>query len=318
MFLTARQRATKLFAALLVTVLALAAAPTTTALAQGEGEELPTIAELAIGNADLSTLVTALSVATDAGAVDFLGLASDPTADLTVFAPTNDAFAALGDTLNDVLADPSGALTDILLYHVLGTSQDAATLLNAGTTTTLLGDDITIETRADGNVYINDSQVLIANIEAANGIIHVIDTVLLPPAPPAPPTVFEGARVQLVSAVSGRYLDGDPYNVDTSATPKLDDEWTLEQTASGNWRLLNAARHRYLDADNARRHFNVDLARRHARGTEWEITQLDNGNYLLRTVDFDRYLDYDVSGNVDTSVIPKADDEWQIVLLASH
>ncbi len=153
--------------------------------------EPQTIAEIAAGNEDLSTLVTALGVASEAGPIDFLGAVSDPHADLTVFAPTNDAFAALGDTLQAALDDPSGLLTDVLAYHVLGESLTGEELVHAGSATTLGGADVTVEVR-DGNVFINDAQVVIADVEASNGIVHVIDAVLLPPAPePEPQTIAE-------------------------------------------------------------------------------------------------------------------------------
>ena len=88
--------------------------PPTDEMMEDEMMEEPTqtIAEIAVANDDFSTLVTALEAA---GLVDtFAGEGA-----FTVFAPTNDAFAALGDTLNDVLADPQGLLTDILTYHVV-------------------------------------------------------------------------------------------------------------------------------------------------------------------------------------------------------
>ena len=142
----------------------------------------PTIADVATNDDRFSTLVTAVVAASEAGAIDFLGAISNPDADLTVFAPTNDAFAALGDTLGAALADPAGLLTDVLAYHVLGESKTAEELLADGIATTLLGADVTITLESDGSVFVNDSQVVIADIPAANGIIHVIDAVLLPPA----------------------------------------------------------------------------------------------------------------------------------------
>ncbi|MEM8922368.1 MAG: fasciclin domain-containing protein [Actinomycetota bacterium] len=154
---------------------------------------LPTIAEIATGDEQFSTLVTALTEASKAGPTDFLAAVSDPNADLTVFAPTNDAFAALGDTLDAALADPSGLLTTVLAYHVLATSETGEELVAAQTATTLQGENVTITAR-DGHVFINDSQVVIADVPAANGIVHVIDAVLLPPSitnpdpDPAPPT----------------------------------------------------------------------------------------------------------------------------------
>ncbi len=143
--------------------------------------ELPTIAEIAVGEPELSTLVTALGLATDAGVVDFLGAVSDPDADLTVFAPTNDAFAALGDTLDAALADPGGLLTQVLAYHVLGSSESGAELVAAGSAVTLGGESVVVSVR-HGDVFINDSKVVIADIQASNGIVHVIDAVLVPPS----------------------------------------------------------------------------------------------------------------------------------------
>ena len=144
--------------------------------------ELQTIAEIAAGNEDLSTLVTALELASAEGPIDFVGAVSDPHADLTVFAPTNAAFEALGDTLDAALADPAGLLTDVLAYHVVGESLTGEELVHAGSATTLGGADVAVEVR-DGNVFINDAQVMIADVQASNGIVHVIDAVLLPPTP---------------------------------------------------------------------------------------------------------------------------------------
>ncbi len=147
--------------------------------------EAKTIAEIASETPELSTLVTALGLASQAGPVDFLRAVSDPHADLTVFAPTNDAFTALGDTLDAALADPGGLLSDVLAYHVLGESLTGEELVHAGSATTLAGGDVVIELR-DGNVFVNDAMVSIADIEASNGIVHVIDAVLLPPTPASP------------------------------------------------------------------------------------------------------------------------------------
>ena len=314
---TARYKtAMKVFSALLVALLAITGAPSGLAAAQ-EGatdQSLPTIAEIAVADPDnFSTLVAALSAA---GLVDAV---ADPDADLTVFAPTNAAFAALGqDTIDALLADPA-ALSEILLYHVSAGSQDAAALIAAGTALTLQGDSVTVTLR-NGEVFINDSKVEIADIQAANGIVHVIDAVLLPPVV-EPPVLVDGARVNIISSVSGRFLDGDwgwwRTNVDTSRTARLDDTWILEATSDGTWRLENAKLHLYLDADSRRSNYNVDLGRRSFTGTEWEITEQANGNYLLRSVAYDRYLDYD-RFNVDTSSHPRADDEWQIVVAAGH
>ena len=100
----------------------------------------------------------------------------------TVFAPTDSAFAALPEGLLDtLLADPSGDLTDILLYHVLGATVPSDSLSDGQVATTLQGSDITITIDSNG-VFINDAMVMVTDIMADNGIVHVIDAVLVPPA----------------------------------------------------------------------------------------------------------------------------------------
>ena len=95
-------------------------------------------------------------------------------------APTNDAFAALPEgTVESLLeADNIDALTDILTYHVVAAKVLSTELAN-GDVETLNGDSVTVN--LDDGVKINDSNVITADIEACNGVIHVIDAVLLPP-----------------------------------------------------------------------------------------------------------------------------------------
>ncbi len=100
----------------------------------------------------------------------------------TVFAPTNEAFAALpAGTLDALLADPAGDLTQILLYHVIPGKVMAADVTDGLEAETVQGGTVTF-TVADGKVMINDAEIVATDIEAANGVIHVIDTVLIPPA----------------------------------------------------------------------------------------------------------------------------------------
>jgi transforming growth factor-beta-induced protein len=105
---------------------------------------------------------------TDADLVDDLQAAGP----FTVFAPTNDAFAALS-------AVPSGqALIDVLLYHVVSGAVGSGDL-SAGTVPTLLsGESLTVDLTS--GVLINNATVTTANILAKNGVIHVVDTVLVP------------------------------------------------------------------------------------------------------------------------------------------
>ncbi len=82
--------------------------------------------------------------------------------------------------LNDLLADPTGDLAQILLYHVVGAKALSTDLSNGQMITTLQGKDVTV-TIEGSDVFINDAQVTVANIEADNGVVHVIDAVLTIP-----------------------------------------------------------------------------------------------------------------------------------------
>lgn len=136
------------------------------------------IAELA----GFDTLLAAVGAADPAVAAAL----TDPASNLTVFAPTNEAFEALGEeTLNAVLADQE-QLTGILLYHVIDGGLLAADVVAAAgtdgqlTATTLQGGTLDITIDADGNVFVNGIQVISFDIQAENGVIHVIEGVLLP------------------------------------------------------------------------------------------------------------------------------------------
>jgi transforming growth factor-beta-induced protein len=144
-----------------------------------EVEEMaPTIVEIAVEDGRFTTLVAAVQAA---GLVDTLN--SDGP--FTVFAPTDDAFAALPDgTVESLLEEPEGALTQILLYHVVAGAvvMAAADVVELDSATTVQGEEISIEV-VDGSVILNgEVEVIITDIEASNGIIHVIDAVLLPPS----------------------------------------------------------------------------------------------------------------------------------------
>jgi uncharacterized surface protein with fasciclin (FAS1) repeats len=109
----------------------------------------------------------------------------------TVFAPTDDAFAALPEgTVEALLEDPTGDLAQILLYHVAGAKKHLQeTYMMVQMIMTLNGAEVTVSIM-DGKVYINDAMVTVADIEAGNGVVHVINAVLLPPVP-MPETVVD-------------------------------------------------------------------------------------------------------------------------------
>ena len=139
-------------------------------------EEGMTIVDIAAGNEDFSTLVTAV---TEAGLVETLS-GEGP---FTVFAPTNAAFEALPEgTLDSLLADPSGALTEILQLHVIaGEVDSAAATAAAGTCVETLGGQVKVE-EVDGGLTIGGAPISTVDLEASNGIIHVIDAVIVEPS----------------------------------------------------------------------------------------------------------------------------------------
>ncbi len=135
---------------------------------------VPNIMDIAAADDRFDTLEAAVKAANLADALAAPG-------NLTVFAPTDDAFAALpAELINALLADPSGALTQILLYHVVPGSFDSSAVLASSSLATLQGNDLTVSLR-NGKPYVNDSQIILTDIHAKNGIIHVIDAVMVPP-----------------------------------------------------------------------------------------------------------------------------------------
>ena len=136
------------------------------------------IVQIAAGNSDFSTLVAAVKAA---GLVDTLSGAGP----FTVFAPTNEAFAALPAGTLDSLLKPEnkGTLTSILTYHVVSGSVFAKDV-TAGSVMTVNGAKFTISID-NGSVFITDgkghkAKIVKTDIAATNGVIHVIDAVLLP------------------------------------------------------------------------------------------------------------------------------------------
>lgn len=132
-----------------------------------------TIVDIAAGNSAFSTLVTAVQAA---DLVDVLS-GEGP---FTVFAPTNDAFAALPTEVLDALLLPENQdlLTDVLTYHVVPDVVTSDDLVSPGEIETLNG-PVRVRSSAD-EIIVNDANVVLADVEASNGVIHAIDTVLIP------------------------------------------------------------------------------------------------------------------------------------------
>jgi len=197
-------------------VLAACATPATPAPTQVSPTPAPTateapveasdIVDTAIADGRFTTLVAALQAAELVDALKAEG-------PFTVFAPTDDAFAALPEGTLDSLLLPENkqALTDILLYHVVEGKVMAADVTGLKSATTLLGKDVAVKVDM-GNVYINDAKVIITDIETSNGVIHVVDAVILPPTEEAASStivdiaVADGRFTTLVAAVTAADL----------------------------------------------------------------------------------------------------------------
>ena len=131
-----------------------------------------TIVDIAVEDGRFGTLVTALQAA---GLVDTL--AGDGP--FTVFAPTDDAFAALPDGVVAGLLEDIPSLTEVLTYHVVAGSVLAEQVVGLDSATTLQGEDVMVKV-VNGAVMIDEAQVVITDIIGSNGVIHVIDSVILP------------------------------------------------------------------------------------------------------------------------------------------
>ena len=137
------------------------------------------IIQNAVNSKDHTTLVAAVKAA---GLVDTL----EGKGPFTVFAPTNAAFGKLPDGTVDNLVKPENkpTLTKILTYHVVAGRYDASSLTDGKKLKTVEGEELTVK-KADGKIWIIDAEgdqslVSISNVHQSNGVIHVVDTVLMP------------------------------------------------------------------------------------------------------------------------------------------
>ena len=173
----------------LVAAVAVSAVATTTAIAGGHGDhsadkkmdaahamDTGTIVDIAASNNDFSTLVAAVTAADLAGVLGGEG-------PFTVFAPTNEAFAALpeGTVESLLLPENKDKLVQVLTYHVVSGAVYAKDVTQLSSADTVEGEAVKISTMGD-KVMVNDAQVIAVDIAASNGVIHVIDKVLLPGA----------------------------------------------------------------------------------------------------------------------------------------
>ncbi len=157
-----------------ITVLVAASIFAVSVFAGGYSKKQPDIVDTAVAAGDFNTLATAL---TAGGLVDTLK-ADGP---YTVFAPTDEAFAKLPDGTVEYLLKPENKdeLVAILTYHVVPGKVEAAEVVKMTSAPTANGQDLQIRVEEDV-VFINDARVVTADVGASNGVIHVVDTVILP------------------------------------------------------------------------------------------------------------------------------------------
>lgn len=133
-----------------------------------------TIVETAVADGRFNTLVTAVQAANLVGTLNSAG-------PFTVFAPTDNAFNNLPPgTVATLLKEPEGQLKQILLYHVISGSYNTDQLVQMKTVATVQGGTLSF-TEVNGTVMVNDAKIIIPDIKASNGMVQVIDAVLLPP-----------------------------------------------------------------------------------------------------------------------------------------
>ena len=154
----------------------LAAIAITIASFQSANAQSKDIVDLAVGNENLSTLVAAVKAA---GLVETL----QGDGPFTVFAPTNKAFEALPEGTLETLLKPENKdqLASILTYHVVSGNVKSTDLYDGQEAKTVQGSEIKVKI-SDNGAMINNASVVAANVEASNGIVHVIDKVILPPS----------------------------------------------------------------------------------------------------------------------------------------
>ena len=171
----------RLLTRLLLAFTLLASLPLPASLGHAQTMSGGDIVDTVVAAGNFTTLTTALKAA---GLVDTL----EGPGPFTVFAPTDAAFAQLpAGTLESLLANPD-QLRAVLTYHVVAGQVTAADVVKLHSATTLEGEDVTINA-ADGMVRIDDATVTTADIMASNGVIHVVDSVLLPPSMRSQPTM---------------------------------------------------------------------------------------------------------------------------------
>jgi uncharacterized surface protein with fasciclin (FAS1) repeats len=148
---------------------------TVTAGASPDQAAMKNIMETLETDGRFTTLVAALK------ATELNDTLSSPESTFTVFAPSDDAFKKLSSGgIDTLLKDPQGDILQILLYHIVRGKIMSADLAKLNSTETLQGASLSIGT-SGGMITVDDANVIVTDIECSNGVIHIVDTVMLPP-----------------------------------------------------------------------------------------------------------------------------------------
>ncbi|KAI8648656.1 hypothetical protein NCS57_01477400 [Fusarium keratoplasticum] len=176
---------------------------------------------------NLTETVIAANLTAAMGALTEVELATDlvEAESLTVFVPSNSAFAAIGSIAGDLSEDD---LRDVLRYHVIRGTVEYSSLLENGTLETVEGEDVRISVY-DGDVFVNEARVIIPDVLIANGVIHVIDGVLNPENPTATADPDHETRTPAFSGATSVSDIGVPF---TSGVPQATEEATGLNTAT--------------------------------------------------------------------------------------
>lgn len=222
-----------------------------------------TVVDVAIDNG-FTSLVAAVVQAR------LLPALTDPFATLTVFAPTNQAFTdlatALNTDINGLLALPN--LADVLTYHVLGTEVQSGGITNGAIVSPLFaGNTLKLTTTQGGEVFVNHAEVTTANVDAENGVVHVIDAVVLPSETVVDVAIDNGFSTLVAAVVEGRLIPAltDPFATLTVFAPT---NQAFDELANA----LGIQTNDLLAAPNL-----VDVLTYHVLGTEVAAAAVTNG-----------------------------------------
>ncbi|ERF75420.1 hypothetical protein EPUS_00213 [Endocarpon pusillum Z07020] len=167
--------------------------------------------------ANVSTTAVAANLTSLVGAVTTAELAEavDTTPNVTIFAPTNEAFQSIGSALGSISTED---LASILTYHVVSGTVGYSSILSNTTLTTLNDADVTISI-VDGAVFVNSARVVMADVLVANGVVHVIDNVLNPANATATPDATMSTQMPAFSGASSASEVPYTSNVPTPTGP---------------------------------------------------------------------------------------------------